>query len=642
MDVSDRGKQALVLSAALLQGLIFLVLLPPWQHYDEPTHFEYAWLIANHGHRPAFGDEDAVMRREVAASMLQHNFYWNQPKPDLLAEGGGIEIGLSEIGHPPAYYLLVALPLLLVRHLDVTTQLYIARCVSLVLFLLTILVIAAIVHDLTPCGHMLRWVVPLTALLMPPFADLMTAVNNDVGAVFLVSLFLWGGARTIRFGLTFWRLLWIVGAGLLAVLTKNTASVALILAPFVILAAIWVQHGWPWRWFLLGTASILAMLAVAILDWGDAAYWYRWPEDFVQDSATRITNATAPVGQHAVRLDTTTTDPGHYLLSPVLAQDERLLAGRSVTVGGWIWADRAATVGGPGLVLGRPGTAEFETITHPVTVTTTPRFVSWTSTIPTQTVVLYYGLFGSPTETPERPLAVRLTGAVLVEGKELVDSVPIFDDDTARTGVWNGRHFTNLVRNPSGKQAWPRLRPWFEHALIRYVHRSPAQVLAALFDVERTGSFLLWIVTPMVLDGFFNGFAWGHVRLAGFAWPFFFRGLALIALAGCVKWTVLPNTAPSRAVGPALVFLACAGMLVGINTIMRPLPMLQAKILLPAARYAFPAIVPVVLTLAGGWWALWPRRYRAYGSYVFLLCLIVLDIASIWRIWAFYQSLPIS
>ncbi len=61
---------ALVLLIALCQGALFLALLPPWQHYDEPTHFEYAWLSANRTLLPQAGHIDRAMRRQLAPSML--------------------------------------------------------------------------------------------------------------------------------------------------------------------------------------------------------------------------------------------------------------------------------------------------------------------------------------------------------------------------------------------------------------------------------------------------------------------------------------------------------------------------------------------------------------------------------------------
>jgi len=44
-----------ILVLALANGLLYLVLVPPWQHYDEPTHFEYAWLRLWCINRPLLG-----------------------------------------------------------------------------------------------------------------------------------------------------------------------------------------------------------------------------------------------------------------------------------------------------------------------------------------------------------------------------------------------------------------------------------------------------------------------------------------------------------------------------------------------------------------------------------------------------------
>src|SRR3954468_13959322 len=93
---SDRVRLTLVLLIALCQGVLYLCLQPPWQHYDEPTHFEYAWLIAHHPGLPTFGAVDQAARRDIAASMIQYDFFRNIPWPALLTNGP-IEIGVSEL-----------------------------------------------------------------------------------------------------------------------------------------------------------------------------------------------------------------------------------------------------------------------------------------------------------------------------------------------------------------------------------------------------------------------------------------------------------------------------------------------------------------------------------------------------------------
>jgi hypothetical protein len=50
-----RKKLLGVLLIALIAGLFYTYFIPPWQHYDEPTQFEYAWLIANRPGLPQLG-----------------------------------------------------------------------------------------------------------------------------------------------------------------------------------------------------------------------------------------------------------------------------------------------------------------------------------------------------------------------------------------------------------------------------------------------------------------------------------------------------------------------------------------------------------------------------------------------------------
>ncbi|HYF65696.1 MAG TPA: hypothetical protein VD886_22900, partial [Herpetosiphonaceae bacterium] len=101
---------ALIMILATLQCAIYLALIPPWHHYDEPTHFEYAWLIANRPGLPGAGDEDAPMRREVAASMHEHRLYDNLAlaRSSLVTDkAGDINLGYSELSHFPLYYVIV-------------------------------------------------------------------------------------------------------------------------------------------------------------------------------------------------------------------------------------------------------------------------------------------------------------------------------------------------------------------------------------------------------------------------------------------------------------------------------------------------------------------------------------------------------
>ena len=635
--MSDRIKFMLVLVAALVQGLLYLFLLPPWQHYDEPSHFEYAWLIAQRGSLPTPHDTNDTMRRDVLMSMIEHNFYSNGGIPEWIGTGYQLNLGYSQLPDLPTYYLLVSLPLRVVGHLDVTSQLYVARMVSLLLFLLTIAIAGALARDLTPPRHMLRWAVPLGITLMPPFVDVMTAVNNDVGAVFAVALFLWGSVRTIRFGFTPWRVLWLVGTAVLGIITKNASAIALLLLPVTVLVAIWTQRRWRWRWLVLGAGATLVALPALLLDWTDAAAWYPAGGAETQAIPTR-SQSTTPGGRHTLNLELTPGTQGH-LLNPLLDEQIRSVVGHTITLGGWVSADRTATIAGPSLLWSRLGVITFESETMPVTVTTTPTFVAWTFDVPADVHSIQYALLGKQLTEDEQPLRIMLDRPFLVDGAFPTGVEPIFDDASAVSGSWAGQAWTNLLRNPSGQRVAPRPKPWLNRLLARVLPRPPAQMIMGIFDVSLTWPHILQVVAPNLLRGTFTGFAWAHVGLFGNQWCWMFGGVMLVALTGCLRWFA-QRAQGNPTLRPALLLLLVAALLAWGNALIWVLPMLWARTPVPAARYTFPATIPLVLALVAGWWALWPRRYRAYGALALLCLLLILNGISVWTIRSFYESIP--
>lgn len=234
---------------ALLHGLLYLVIVPPWQHYDEPSHFEYAWLIANHNHIPTRTESDQAVRRMVADSMYRFRFYAPEQRPDLISPVAPI-LGSDQRAHPPLYYALAALPLRLTSGLAVEQQLYMARTISLGLYVLTIVVAWRVATVVVPDEPLMQLVVPLLLLLTPTFTDIMTAVNNDVLVNFAAVVLLLGCVLLICNGphptaLVLTALALGVGLG-----TKRTAVILLV--PTVI-ALIWAWHRTPLRpWISIG------------------------------------------------------------------------------------------------------------------------------------------------------------------------------------------------------------------------------------------------------------------------------------------------------------------------------------------------------------------------------------------------------
>lgn len=254
-----------LLPLALLHGLIFLAIVPPWQHYDEPTHFEYAWLIANSDHLPTHDQVNSEMRREVADSMHRFRFYPDSRQPDLLGPAGP-PIGENQRVHPPLYYMLAALPLRLGSGLAVEQQLYMARGLGLGLYVLTIAAAWRIAAVVVPEEPLIQLAIPLLLLLTPTYADLMTAVNNDTLVNFSAAALLLGCALLIRDGPRLSSLALAVLALGVAISTKRTGVI--LLGPFL-LTLIWALWRRPLRigavlGVLLGGGLALALASLEL------------------------------------------------------------------------------------------------------------------------------------------------------------------------------------------------------------------------------------------------------------------------------------------------------------------------------------------------------------------------------------------
>ncbi|MGQ9928362.1 MAG: glycosyltransferase family 39 protein [Chloroflexaceae bacterium] len=261
--LAERAVLRWLLPLALVHGLLYLFLVPPWQHYDEPNHFEYAAQIAI-GEDTTLGNGSVQLSREIADSMYRHRFWPPGVRPDLLSPGP-VLLGINQRIHPPLYYQVIALPIGAIRYLAVETQLYLARTVSVLLYTLTVLAAWRIAAVMAPDEPAMQLAVPLLVLFTPTFADLMTAVNNDVLLNMAATTALLGAVLLVRDGPRPAALALASLGTLVAVLSKRTG---LIPVPLVGIALLWSLHRHPIRRRLVAGIS-LAMLVVA----GLTAFW---------------------------------------------------------------------------------------------------------------------------------------------------------------------------------------------------------------------------------------------------------------------------------------------------------------------------------------------------------------------------------
>ena len=648
-----------LLILALIVGLIFVFAVPPWMHYDEPGHFEYAWLIANRPGFPERGDFDQDMRRQISASALEVDIEgYSGMLTDPLIVDQPIDIWLPQVeDHYPTYYFLAGLPLRLVPHSDIVFQLYLVRLVSLGMFLVLVWVGYRTVLELFDTGHPLTWMVPLFLITLPSLVDIMTAANNDVAAALAFTLFVWAGVALIKRGYSLFRVLALLAAVVACVFTKSTALMAVPLTPLVLLLALFRGKKFE---KLAWLAVVISMVigGALIISWRESApaFFYSVGE---ATNPSREISAQAQIGEAVI------VENGRFF--HLLTDDVRdQLAGQTATFGAWIWADAETSIRPPGIreesvalpALATSPAPSWDRVRFPgvrerrplppttisftddtLELTTTPQYFAFSLDTPPLGGDMSWIYF-----EPSRDVNTQVywDGIVLVAGDFSDAGVPTFDDERAQSGTWGGMRFTNLVRNGSAEAGWPVFSGWISDVVDLPNRLIPSiSLVLSVFDYPASFPYYFNSVSR-IFRTFWAVFGWANVALFGQKPYRIFFILTVIYLAGIMiglirkKLNLLPQV---------LAFLGIAVVLQIAVTFFRGLGSWFWLTYIPVGRYIFPAILPVCILLMSGADQLIQLAHKTsrinkkylYGT--FTLLLISIMVWSIFSMWMFYYHL---
>ena len=592
----------IILILAFIHGLIYIFLMPPWQHFDEPNHFEYVWLAAIMDRIPDEQSYDPDLSRQVLVSMLANDFYRDQEfVPNIPAPGEQVRIpGYSQLPEPPLYFLSASLPLRWFNYENVEQQLYAARVVSLVFFLITIIASWGVVWELTSEGNPLRWMLPLTLALLPGFVDVMTAANSDSAAVAVFSLFFWGAVRLMKRGMNFFDLIWVVFVALLTYFAKNTAMYAIVFLPIVILFSIF--RG-PYRkilWSLIALVSLVGLFV--IFDWGDAAFWYRSTSQVIP---TRAKTPQAILGEYVFRLDSQAEiTPGWLsaLFQPLSTDKGQRLAGKQVTFGGWVWATEPVKIESPSI---NTPSSNFNV---PLEISKQQTFFAFQASLPEdawRTWVVLARKFST-----ELNVEIFYDGLVFAEGDFPLDSSPVFGTTEGVYGEWGGKPFENLLQNPSAEKAGPRIRSLFDDlgAKILPDRTRLSLVLTSIMDLKTSG-FLYKTSIDRLFKTFWAWFGWGHIPLL---WEWEYWLLGGFSLLGAVG--IFAGLARNKHTIPwefVFLFGFMVVMVWGFTILRGAIYLAVPKLYIPVARHAYPIIIPTLFVICLGW-SEWFENFRLF------------------------------
>jgi len=639
----------IILLLGLLNGLLYVFVVPPWQHYDEAGHFEYSFFIAKHLRRPGLQETDMDQRLALLTALYDANFYKAEQPPNMSEAAQPYWVG--QFVDPPLYYFLAAIPLRLMQDLPINTQIYAGRIVSILFLLLTIWSAYLLVKVITPQGHALQWMVPLFIALLPGLVEFMSSFTNHSAVIGIFSFWLAITTQLVKNGFRWKTFMILVGILIAGVLTQTVFYIALPLSLFALIMAVLPapKRGLP---FVVGFSGLLVLGLVAF-EWTDAAFWLRRT---YQLSPPRVPAETSSIPSYHVLqgiperddmwgVQDPTWHSGFFQLIP--AQIGTDLRGKTVTLGAWMWSSAndigAYSPGINALYIHEDQWAGFK----PVRLSQTPVFVTTTVQVPENLHRLQFWI--RTTSSDDIEARIYTTGVVMVEGEWSSESAPVFFDKNGKHGEWGGSPFTNLIRNSQMRQAWPYPRPRLLKVVLEEISSvnptTYSSFLALFLDPQGTFWYLK-IVATAGFETFWARFGWASVYLSTDILPRPYLGLLIVTVSGFVGVFFTQHSLTSDKHLKSYLFLVMLAVtlqayLYGAYTMGGGM---RFYAYIPLARYFFPAILVFSLILVSGWNNVFTiaQKYLKFPKYItdgiFVAFFIALNIYSIYSILTYFSA----
>lgn len=572
-DWIKRHKLHLLLLLGLAVGLTYVFLVPPWMHFDEPGHFEYTWLIANQEKWPEEGDYDQYMRREVAASLMEHRFdEYTVVSFGITQIYEPVSLLISQLGDQPLYYFFVSLPLRFVRRTDITLQLYISRLVSLLMFLATIWVSHRVARLIFGADHPISWMLPAFLIAIPSFVDIMTAVNNDVMAILAFSLFVWASVILLLRGFSPLRLLFLIFSVLLCYFSKSTTWLAIPLSFLVLALSIVRGKNRKFVWIGLVVLAIAGM--VVSVDWKKTAPSYFVHTGHDQQTFLRVSDEKTLPENHVIK------HVGQSFFQMISPEGLEQIKGKSVTFSAWIWADEETEIRFP--IIDRVDLEEIILSDQKMQITTEPTQFSASFDMPTDGYAVWLSFFGS------KDTAVYW------------DEIVLKPDNPSEGPRSNELESVNVVRNGSIEDGMPKSSDLVDGLLARVNQNFSTSQILQLFDYQSVGWYLRTDAN-VVFRGFWGHFGWGAVTLIG---KFAYQALVVMSILFGLTSTV-SILLRFRSLPKSILFLFLIIVILQLFMVVaRGAGSWYSRRYYPTARYFYPAILPLTTFLVYGMYRL--------------------------------------
>jgi 4-amino-4-deoxy-L-arabinose transferase-like glycosyltransferase len=247
------GPLAAILAIVVVAGLLWALLVPPWQSPDEFAHFAYAQSLAERFAlpgdplRPMLSNDELLAERSVGAEAL--SFRPGQIRPDWSPQdfqayraaasrgpsrsnGGGAN---PESYEPPLYYLYADVAYWATSAGNAFDQYYGMRIWGVALLALTVIATWLLIGELLGPRRVPQLAGSAVVGLFPGETFISTSINPDGLMIALWTLALWLGARVIKRAARPGDAVALIGVTAAAALTQPSSYA---LVPAVVLALI--------------------------------------------------------------------------------------------------------------------------------------------------------------------------------------------------------------------------------------------------------------------------------------------------------------------------------------------------------------------------------------------------------------------
>ncbi|MGB2896344.1 MAG: glycosyltransferase family 39 protein [Anaerolineales bacterium] len=194
--VKKYGVYLLLMTIALLRGIAYANLLPPWAIIDEEQHLHYIQVLSEEQRRP--DPRNDFLSEELVASLFEaHRWetfgFGTPPAPDPRVMG--LE-GYSYEGYQPPLYYLLMVPIYRLVQGSMLERLFALRWATVALSSLTIALTYSLANKLSGSKRV-AFLAALILLSIPERTVAVSRVNNDALLEIFGALYLWLSLRAI-------------------------------------------------------------------------------------------------------------------------------------------------------------------------------------------------------------------------------------------------------------------------------------------------------------------------------------------------------------------------------------------------------------------------------------------------------------